>query len=331
MHLSASRRPSRATSPARAGVPIVEALATAQRLADELAEPGGRARRRLSVGAGSAHSFSPGPERTLPVLNCNAGIVLVGGRSSRMGCPKPVLEWHGSTLVRRVAGLVARGVGGPVVLVRSPGQALPLLPDTFDVLDDLEEGRGPLGGLSVGLAALGGRGEVAYVSSTDVPFLHPAFVRRVVSGLSDGVDACIPFVRGFRQPLAAAYRVSLAPLVQNLLDSDRLRVSSLLEACRWRELDEAALLADADVALFDPGLESVTNLNDPHEYREAALRPPPTVQVQYRGKGPGSSVPAPDARRSTPALPSESLSGRRHSEPPPRRSTWCSARISSPG
>ena len=180
------------------------------------------------------------------------------------------------------------------MLVRSPGQALPLLPDTFEVLDDLEEGRGPLGGLSVGLEALGGRAEVAYVSSTDVPFLHPAFVRRVVSGLSAGVDACIPFVRGFRQPLAAAYRVSLAPLVQNLLDSDRLRVSSLLEACRWRELDEAALLADADVALFDPELESVTNLNDPHEYREAALRPPPTVQVQYRGKGAGSIVPAPD-------------------------------------
>lgn len=211
-----------------------------------------------------------------------------------MGCPKPVLEWHGSTLVRRVAGLVARGVEGPVVLVRSPGQALPLLPDTFEVVEDLEEGRGPLGGLSVGLAALAGRGEVAYVSSTDVPFLHPAFVRRVVSGLSDGVDACIPFVRGFRQPLAAAYRVSLAPLVQNLLDSDRLRVSSLLEACRWRELDEAALLADADVALFDPGLESVTNLNDPHEYEEAALRPAPTVQVRYRGKGLGASVLAPD-------------------------------------
>ncbi len=227
-------------------------------------------------------------------MNRNAGIVLVGGRSSRMGCPKPVLEWHGSTLVRRVAGIVGRGVGGPVVLVRSPGQALPSLPDAFEVLDDLEEGRGPLGGLGVGLEALAGRGEVAYVSSTDVPFLHPAFVRRVVSGLGDGVDACIPFVRGFRQPLAAAYRVSLAPLVQNLLDSDRLRVSSLLEACRWRELDEAALLADADLALFDPALESVTNLNDPIEYREAALRPPPTVQVQCFGKGADSSVPAPD-------------------------------------
>ena len=34
----------------------------------------------------------------------HAGIVLAGGRSSRMGAPKAALEWHGSTLLRR-AGL----------------------------------------------------------------------------------------------------------------------------------------------------------------------------------------------------------------------------------
>ena len=33
-----------------------------------------------------------------------AGIVLAGGRSSRMGTPKAALEWHGSTLLRRVVG-----------------------------------------------------------------------------------------------------------------------------------------------------------------------------------------------------------------------------------
>ncbi|MGA2803226.1 MAG: molybdenum cofactor guanylyltransferase [Acidimicrobiales bacterium] len=214
-------------------------------------------------------------------MNRSAGIVLVGGRSSRMGCPKPILEWHGSTLVRRVAGIVARGVDGPVVLVRSRDQSLPPLPEDFEVLDDEVEGRGPLSGLSAGLTALQGRCEVAYVSSTDVPFLHPAFVRRVVGGLGDEVDACVPFVRGFRQPLSAAYRVGLAPLVRSLLNSDRLRVSALLAACRSSELDEAALLADQDLARFDPGLESVTNLNDPDEYREAALRPPPTVRVEW--------------------------------------------------
>ena len=225
-------------------------------------------------------------------MNRNAGIVLIGGRSTRMGCSKPALEWHGSTLVRRVAGIVARGVGGPVVLVRSRGQSLPLLPGDFEVIDDLEEGRGPLGGLSAGLQALAGRGEVAYVSSSDVPFLHPAFVRRVVGELNAGLDACVPFVRGFRQPLAAAYRVSLAPLVQSLLASDRLRVSSLVEACRWKELDEAALLADPDLARFDPGLESVTNLNDPHEYQAATVRPLPEVHVQWLGEGARSGLAA---------------------------------------
>ena len=59
------------------------------------------------------------------------------------------------------------------------------------------------------------------------------------------------------------------------------------------ELDEAALLADADVALFDPGLESVTNLNDPHEYEEAALRPLRRFRSISR-KGLGASVLAPD-------------------------------------
>jgi molybdopterin-guanine dinucleotide biosynthesis protein A len=211
-----------------------------------------------------------------------------------MGSSKASLAWHGSTLVRRVAGIVARGVGGPVVLVRSPGQSLPSLPAAFEVLEDIEEDKGPLGGLSVGLEALAGRCEAVYVSSTDVPFLHPAFVRRVVDELGAGVDACVPCVRGFRQPLAAAYRAGLAPTVKSLLSSDRLRVALLLEACSWKELDEAALLADPGLARFDPGLESVTNLNDPQEYETATARLQPLVQLQWRRADgpPGGGSPA---------------------------------------
>ena len=105
-----------------------------------------------------------------------AGIVLAGGRSTRMGRPKAALEWHGSTLLERVCGIVARAVDGPLVVVRAPGQELPALPPAVELVDDAHEGRGPLQGLAAGLAALGGRAERAYVSSTDVPLLHPAFV-----------------------------------------------------------------------------------------------------------------------------------------------------------
>ena len=170
-----------------------------------------------------------------------------------------------------------------MVLVRAPGQQLPCLPSEFEVLEDLEEGRGPLAGLGVGLAALADRAQVAYVSSTDAPLLHPAFVRRVARELGGGVDACVPFVRGYRQPLAAAYRVSLAPVVQKLLDADRLRPSFLLESCRWTELDDGALLADPEVARLDPELESVINLNERADYEAVRSRPAPEVHVESFG------------------------------------------------
>ena len=57
----------------------------------------------------------------------SAAIVLAGGQSSRMGSPKAALDWHGSTLLRRVTGIMGRVVAGPVVVVSAPGQVLPEL------------------------------------------------------------------------------------------------------------------------------------------------------------------------------------------------------------
>ena len=84
----------------------------------------------------------------------SAGVVLAGGRSSRMGAPKAALEWHGSTLLRRTVGILARATGGPVVVVRAKGQELPELPGDVDVIDDPQEGKGPVQGIAAGLAAL---------------------------------------------------------------------------------------------------------------------------------------------------------------------------------
>jgi len=44
-----------------------------------------------------------------------------------MGTPKAALEWHGSTLLRRTTGILARVTDGPVLVVRAPGQELPAL------------------------------------------------------------------------------------------------------------------------------------------------------------------------------------------------------------
>ena len=81
-------------------------------------------------------------------MSGSAGIVLAGGRSSRMGTPKAALEWHGSTLLRRTVGILSRVSDGPVVVVRAPGQVLPELPPHVDVVDDPREGLGPVQGLA---------------------------------------------------------------------------------------------------------------------------------------------------------------------------------------
>jgi molybdopterin-guanine dinucleotide biosynthesis protein A len=212
-----------------------------------------------------------------------AGIVLAGGRSSRMGSPKAALEWHGSTLLRRVTGIVARAVGGPVVVVRAPGQELPPLAADVEVVEDAREGRGPLQGLAAGLGALEGRARAAYVSSTDVPLVHPAFVRAVAAALHDSVDVALPTVHGHPQPLAAAYRVTLRPLVDELLAADRLRPAFLFERCSVRRLDQPALLADRRLAASDPDLLSVLNVNEPADIKAARARPMPAVTVERFG------------------------------------------------
>ncbi len=197
-----------------------------------------------------------------------AGIVLAGGRSSRMGTPKAWLDWHGTSLLRRTCGLVARGTGGPVVVVRAPGQELPPLPDGVRVVDDAREGQGPLQGLLAGLEATAG--DVAFVASTDMPFLHPRFVAAVCAAARDA-DAAVPHIGGFRQPLAAAYRTALAPLVAELVEQGRMKPAFLFERCETRWLE----------ALPHP--ESVRNLNERADYEAALAEPEPLVQVRCFG------------------------------------------------
>jgi len=213
-----------------------------------------------------------------------AGVVLAGGRSSRMGRPKADLDWHGSTLLRRTTALLARTVDGPVLVVAAPEQELPELPPGVEVVMDPVEGQGPMRGLATGLAALDGRAPAAFVCSTDLPFLHPALVRRVLRGFADpAVDVVLPVARGYRQPLAAGYRTSLAPLVEKLLGEGDLRPGMLFRHCEVAQLDDAALLADADIARHDPDLDSLVNVNEPDDYAAALARPEPEVVVERFG------------------------------------------------
>ncbi len=208
-------------------------------------------------------------------MSGRAGVVLAGGRSSRMGRAKADLPWAGSTLLEHTVQQVARGCSGPVVVVRAEGQALPALPVGTHVHDDEVEGAGPLQGLAVGLAAAAALGaESAFACSTDLPFLHPAYVRRLLDLLDEppSVELVLPVVHGHRQPLAASYRTALAPTCARLVAEGRLRPGMLLEHARGRLVREAELLAGAELQAADPGLQSVVGVNTPQEYADAVAR-----------------------------------------------------------
>jgi molybdenum cofactor guanylyltransferase len=190
-----------------------------------------------------------------------AGIILCGGQSQRMGRPKAWLSFAGETMLGRVVRILSEVVQ-PLVVVAAPEQDVPPLPADIAIVRDAERGRGPLQGLAAGLAALQGKADAAYLSSCDVPFLQPAFVRRLID-LLGAHSICVPRVGGFHHPLAAVYRLEVLAAVERLLAADRLRPVFLFDEVPTR-IVEAAELADVD-----PTFQSLRNLNTPEDYQAA--------------------------------------------------------------
>ena len=191
-----------------------------------------------------------------------AAVILCGGASRRMGRPKAWLPFGDERMLERVvrlAGTVAR----PIVVVAAADQMLPELRVDVAVVRDPVPGRGPLQGLAAGLGALADSVELVYATATDVPFLEPRWIGRLVE-LSDGYDLVIPFVGGYQHPLAALYRRhTVLPAIEGLLSEDRLRLSILVDAVRTRVVDESEMKS------VDPELQTLRNLNSPEDYARA--------------------------------------------------------------
>lgn len=204
-----------------------------------------------------------------------AAIVLCGGQSSRMGSPKAWLEFDGEPLLARVVRRIAEAAN-PIVVVAAPGQEIPSLPPEVLVVRDPVSGRGPLQGIAAGLDALAfafdGRATMAFVSSTDVPFIHPELIRRLRALRGNSFDIAVPRAKGHYHPLSAIYGVEARPEIEALLAADRLRPFYLFERMRTIFADEALLLAGEALKAADSELLSLENVNTPGEYEAALAR-----------------------------------------------------------
>lgn len=201
------------------------------------------------------------PQVSLPSTRA-AGIVLCGGKSTRMGTSKALLPFGPETMLQRVIRLL-NDVVAPIVVVAAAGQELPELPRDVIVTRDENEARGPLEGLRAGLKALPTTADAAYVTSCDVPLLETGFVRQMIE-LASGYDVAVMEIDGFTHPLSAVYRRATLSSVEDLLASNRLRPVFLFDAVKTRRVKPEEMTAD-------PGLRTLRNLNTREDYERALV------------------------------------------------------------
>ncbi len=188
--------------------------------------------------------------------------ILAGGKSSRMGSDKALLELDGETLLARTLKK-AKTVAGRVCIVGSREKFELFGP----VIEDIYPGCGPLGGIHAALQA--STTDLNLMLAVDLPYLPETALRFLVEQ-ARACDAVVvaPRIGGFNQTLCAVYRLEFAELAEEALRAGQNKIDPLYKRTSVRMLEEAEL-AEVDIvpAMFD-------NLNTPQDL-ERALRAGP--------------------------------------------------------
>lgn len=177
------------------------------------------------------------------IADCTA-LILAGGESSRMGQDKASLLLGEHTLLQSVAAIVQPLFNDVIVSVRQPRADCDL-----PQVSDNPAHAGPLAGLAAGLARAG----TAWVFAVacDMPFITPQLITRL-AGLREGVDAVVPVVQGYPQPLAAFYATrSLCAVREVLNGGGKHSLREFLAGLKVRYVDEAEMQAADPHSFFD--------------------------------------------------------------------------------
>ncbi|MER7798133.1 molybdenum cofactor guanylyltransferase [Microbacterium sp. NPDC096154] len=133
------------------------------------------------------------------------GIVLAGGRSSRMGGRhKPAIPVSGAPMVAHAVGAL-RAIGAEVIVVGSPEG----VPDGVPVVQEDPPFGGPLSAVAAGLDHLAtDRDALVILLGGDMPFTTPAALSALAEAAAGGA-ACAEDESGSPQPLCAAWNEAL--------------------------------------------------------------------------------------------------------------------------
>jgi molybdenum cofactor guanylyltransferase len=187
------------------------------------------------------------------------GIILSGGKSSRMGTNKALLKIDQKTNIERVRD-VLKMLCSDIILVSNEPEAYQFL--HLKTVKDKFPGQGPLAGIHAGLIA--SSSEVNIVVACDMPFVSSKLAERLVQ-FSDGYDAVIPIIDGRKQPLFALYKKGIEKEIERCMKRNQLRMMQLLDNLN------VFYLTEEDLPSFSSDhLEQIFfNMNQPEEYEQA--------------------------------------------------------------
>jgi len=129
------------------------------------------------------------------------GFVLAGGKSSRMGTDKALLEFGGQTLVERAIGIL-KSAGLPVFIAGAPAGVRPRLESYAAVVPDAEPGLGPLAGVCAALRSTWA--PLAVFLPVDIPLMPTSLIVYLLRHARiSGVPVTLASVNAFPQTFPA--------------------------------------------------------------------------------------------------------------------------------
>ena len=196
-------------------------------------------------------------ERTRLACASTAAAVLAGGKSRRMGRPKPFLTLEGRPLIRRVIDALMDDFSE--IFIVAPDEA-PFVDLGLPVVADSRPGSGALGGVftAVQAATL----PQVLVVACDMPFLNPDLLAHMAVRAS-GHGAAVPRAADGLHPLHAVYAKHSYEALASALDRGMMKLMDVLPALAAVEVDEE------EMRRFDPNLYSLFNVNHPDDLERA--------------------------------------------------------------
>ena len=181
------------------------------------------------------------------------GIILAGGKSSRMGRDKGVLPIKGKTMVQHVTRALSPLVDDIIIIANNNNYN-----DLgYPVYSDMVESRGPLSGIYTGLHHSATNKNI--VVSCDVPGISAELLKYLLNN-STGYDVTIPVHNDKTEPLIGVYTKNCTGVIKHCLEMDELRVNELVNFLNHNKVD-----INKDLPFYNERL--FVNINTPNELK----------------------------------------------------------------